>query len=288
MRPGVFTSFMAGMSYETALPMIQAAGFQVVSLGGNPQLAGYATAAARRQLTALLRKHGLVVDSVHAPFPEGDRLFAEDEAMRQESVRLCKLALDAAAEVKGRAVVIHLIQPYGIPPGEQRDRMIAQGRRSVAELAQHAEARQVGLALENGQRRDYDEVLFALLDELPTPYVGLCYDSGHEHIQNRCFQILQQYGDRLLALHIHDNTGHDAHLLPFSGTVPWEDFGKAMAGLNFAGDLVLESGMGNESFQTPEDFLAEAMRRCRRLQEMMTESGGFANGDGAGNQAARS
>jgi len=287
MRPGVFTSFMGGMSYETALPMIHAAGFQVVSLGGNPQLAGYATVADRQKLTALLRKLSLVIDSVHAPFPEGDRLFAEDESMRQESVRLCKFALDAAAEVNGRVVVVHLLLPYDIPPGEQRDRMIAQGRRSIAELAKHAEARQVGLGLENGQRRDYDEVLFDLLDELPTPYVGLCYDSGHEHIQGRCFQILQQYGNRLLALHIHDNTGSDTHLLPFSGTVPWEDFGKAMAGLNFAGDLVLESGMTHESFQTPEDFLAEAMRRCQRLQKMMTESGGAGNGDSAGSKAAK-
>ncbi|NMA41668.1 MAG: sugar phosphate isomerase/epimerase [Lentisphaerae bacterium] len=270
------------MSYETALPMIHAAGFQVISLGGNPQLAGYATAADRQKLTALLHKLDLVIDSVHAQFPEGDRLFAEDESMRQESVRLCKLALDAAAEVNGRVVVVHLLLPYDIPPGEQRDRMIAQGRRSIAELAKHAEARQVGLGLENGQRRDYDEVLFNLLDELPTPYVGLCYDSGHEHIQGRCFQILQQYGNRLLALHIHDNTGSDTHLLPFSGTVPWEDFGKAMAGLNFAGDLVLESGMAHESFQTPEDFLAEAMRRCQRLQKMMTE-----NGDSAESKVAK-
>ena len=75
MRPVVFTSFMGGMSYETALPMIHAAGFQAVSLGGNPQLAGYATAADRQKLTTLLRKLDLVIDSVHAPFPEGDRLF---------------------------------------------------------------------------------------------------------------------------------------------------------------------------------------------------------------------
>ncbi len=265
MRPGIFTSFMAGMPYATALPMIQAAGFQAVSLGGVPELAGYGTGADRQKLKALLRVHGLVIDSVHAPFPEGDRLFAEDEAVRQESLRQCRLALDAASEVDGRVVVIHLIQPYGIPPGEQRDRMVEQGRRSVAELAGYAAKRQVCLALENGQRPDYDQVLFALLEELPAPHVGLCYDSGHEHVQGRCFQMLRRYGHRLLALHIHDNTGRDTHLLPYEGTVPWEGFGEAMAGLNFTGDLVLEPSMANSPFQDPAEFLAEAMRRCRRL-----------------------
>ena len=288
MRPGIFTSFMAGMPYVTALPMIQAAGFQAVSLGGVPQLAGYATAADRRKLVALLRDLGLVIDSVHAPFPEGDRLFAEDESARQESLRLCRFALDAAAEVNGKVVVIHLIQPYGIPPGEQRDRMVEQGRRSVAELAEHAAARQVCLALENGQRQDYDQVLFDLLEELPAPHVGLCYDSGHEHVQGRCFQMLRRYGHRLLALHIHDNTGRDTHLLPFAGTVPWAAFGVAMAGLNFAGDLVLEPSMANASFSDPEKFLAEAMRRCQRLLEMMAGKGGQESGDGAGSKAARS
>ena len=287
MRPGIFTSFMAGMPFETALPMIQAAGFQAVSLGGVPQLAGYATAAERRKLVALLGDLGLVIDSVHAPFPEGDRLFAEDESARQESLRLCRFALDAAAEVNGKVVVIHLIQPYGIPPGEQRDRMIEQGRRSVAELAEQAAARQVCLALENGQRLDYDQVLFDLLEELPAPHVGLCYDSGHEHVQGRCFQMLRRYGHRLLALHIHDNTGRDTHLLPYEGTVPWAAFSEAMAGLDFAGNLVLEPSMAHSSFSDPEEFLDEAMRRCRRLLAMSPENDGHGSGDGAGSKTAK-
>lgn len=40
----------------------------------------------------------------------------------------------------------------------------------------------VKLALENGQKRDYDNVLESLLAEFTGTHVGFCYDSGHEHV----------------------------------------------------------------------------------------------------------
>jgi len=59
----------------------------------------------------------MTIDSVHAPFPEGDRLFSLNETERLESIRQCQIAMDTAAELDGRILVIHLIQPYGIPAG---------------------------------------------------------------------------------------------------------------------------------------------------------------------------
>jgi len=272
MQIAIVTSFKNGLSYKVGLPMIKAAGFKVIGLGGAPELSGYATAEDRKILVSLMHELDLTIDSVHAPFPEGDRLFAEDESARQESLRLCRLALDAAAEVNGRVVVIHLIQPYSIASGPQRDRMLEQGRRSVAELADYASQRQVRLALENGQRLDYDEVLFNLLDEMPLPHVGLCYDSGHENVQGKCFQILQRYGQRLLALHIHDNLGSDTHLLPYEGNIDWDAFREVMAGLNYDGDLLLESSMSHSQFQDPEIFLCEAALRARRILGLKTDA----------------
>jgi sugar phosphate isomerase/epimerase len=264
MRPGMINSFMPEMPFTESLPLIRAAGFELTSLGGKAELAGFDTAANLKKLSALLNSLGLTVDSVHAPYPEGDRLFSEDEQERQESLRQCRLALDAAAEIDGKVAVIHLI-PYGIPPGEQRSKMIEQGRRSVAELAEYAAAKKVKLALENGQRPDYDEVLFMFLEEFQMPWVGLCYDSGHENVKGECFKILEKYGQRLLVFHIHDNTGSDEHLLPYEGNIPWEKFPQAMDKLAFSGDLVLEASMGGSAFKDPEVFLAEAFKRAGQV-----------------------
>ncbi len=265
MNAAICTSFDYAIPFERAVAMIRDAGFEVVSFGARPHHSGYATAAGRAAIRRLMAGHGLSIESVHAPFPEGDRLFAVDDAERMESVRLCQMAMDAADELDGRIVVIHLIQPYGIPPGDVRERMIAQGRRSVAALATYAARRGVKLALENGQKADYDQVVIDFLEEFTDPHVGFCYDSGHENVQGTCFRILERFGSRLLTVHIHDNSGRDTHVLPYEGTIDWERFRLVFHGLRYSGNLLLETDIQNSGFKDPAVFLQQAWERAGRL-----------------------
>jgi len=245
--------------------MIRQAGFEVISLGARPQHSGYATAAGRSAIRKLIEGNGMTLDSVHAPFPEGDRLFSLDETECLESLRQCQIALDAAAELDGRIVVIHLIQPYGIPHGEARNKMIEHGRRSVGALAACASARGVKLALENGQRPDYDQVLASLMAEFNDEHVGFCYDSGHENVQGTCFNMLEQFGHRLLTVHIHDNKGSDTHTLPYEGTIDWDRFRKIFHGLRYSGNLLLEADIKHSQFKDHAVFLSQARERAERL-----------------------
>jgi sugar phosphate isomerase/epimerase len=265
MKVAICTSFEYSIPFAEALRMIHAAGFEVVSLGARPEHSGYATTAGRAAIRKLLGEHGLTIDSVHAPFPEGDRLFSLAEAERAESVRQCRAAIDAAAELDGHIVVIHLIQPYGIPHDEKRNRMIDEGRRSVAALAAYASGRGVKLALENGQKADYDEVLADLLAEFTEPHVGFCYDSGHEHVQGADFTVLKRFGHRLLTVHIHDNKGSDTHVLPYEGTIDWTRFRAIFHGFGYAGNLLLETDIRNSQFKDPAVFLARARDCAQKL-----------------------
>ena len=267
MKSAIFTSFDHSLSLAQAVPMIREAGFEVIAIGASPTRPGYTTAAGRAEIRQLVAQHGLAIDSVHAPFPEGDRLFSLDEAERLESIRQCQLALDAAAELDGKIVVIHLLVPYDIPDGEARSQMIDHGHRSVEALADHAAARGVKLALENGQRLRYDQVLIGLLNEFDVPHVGLCYDSGHENVQGTCFDLLERFGHRLLTFHIHDNEGADTHTLPGEGTTDWEQFRRVLRGLDYAGNLLVESSTGNSRFKGPAAFLAEAWQQAERLRQ---------------------
>ncbi len=265
MKPAICTGFDYGIPFPQALRLIGDAGFEVICIGARPEHSGYTTTVGRTAIRELLADNGLTVDSIHAPFPEGDRLFSLDEAEREESIRLCLSALDAAAELDGRIVVIHLIQPYGIPEGEVRREMIEQGRRSVSVLAEGASARGVSLALENGQRAEYDQVLRDLLHEFRDEHVGFCYDSGHENVQGTCFRLLEQFGDRLLTVHLHDNRGSDIHALPYEGTIDWDGFREVFHGLDYSGNLLLEVGITNSQFKDPVVFLSEARDRAERL-----------------------
>jgi len=265
MKPAICTSFDYEVPFAQAVRMIREAGFEVVCIGARPEHSGYTTAAGRSAILELLEENGLTVDSVHAPFPKGDRLFSLDEAERLESVRQCQVALDAAVELDGRIVVIHLIQPYGIPQGDVRSEMIEQGRRSVGMLAEEVAVRGVKLALENGQEPAYDQVLADLLAEFDDEHVGFCYDSGHENVQGTCFRLLEQFGDRLLTVHLHDNRGSDTHTLPYEGTIDWDRFRQVFHGLDYPGNLLLEVGIGNSQFKDPLVFLSQARERAERL-----------------------
>ncbi|MBM4079985.1 MAG: sugar phosphate isomerase/epimerase, partial [Planctomycetes bacterium] len=193
------------------------------------------------------------------------RLFSLDETERLESVRQCQLALDAAAELNGRIVVIHLIQPYGIPEGDVRSKMIEQGRRSVSVLAAYAAGRGVKLALENGQESSYDQVVASFLAEFSDEHVGFCYDSGHENVQGTCFRMLEQFGQRLLTVHIHDNKGSDTHTLPYEGTIEWDRFRRTLHGLQYSGNLLLEVDIKHSQFKDHAVFLSQARERAMKL-----------------------
>jgi sugar phosphate isomerase/epimerase len=265
MKPAICTSLDYTVPFEQVIPMIREAGFEVVSVGARPQHSGYATAEGRGAIRKVIENNGMTIDSVHAPFPEGDRLFSLDEAERLESIRQCRIALDAAAELQGRIVVIHLIQPYGIPEGEVRDKMMEQGHRSVSVLAAYAAGGGVKLALENGQELSYDRVAASFLAELNDEHVGFCYDSGHENVQGTCFRMLEQFGHRLLTVHIHDNKGSDTHTLPYEGTIEWDRFRKILHGLRYCGNLLLEVDTKHSQFKDHAVFLSQARERAARL-----------------------
>jgi len=265
LRPAIFASFDRTLPLAQAVPMIREAGFEAISFGAWPQQFDYTTAQGRTAVRKLLAANGMAIDSLHAPFPQGDQLFSLDETARLESIRHCRLALDAAAELDGRIVVIHLIQPYGIPEGDVRNTMIEQGRRSVSVLAAYAAGRGVKLALENGQKPAYDRVLASLLAEFDDAHVGLCYDSGHENVQGTCFRMLEQFGHRLLTVHIHDNSGSDTHELPYEGTIDWDRFRRTLHGLAYSGDLLLEVDMTHSPLTDHATFLTEARERAARL-----------------------
>lgn len=263
MKPSIFTSFNRKIPFVEALAAIRQAGFDIVAVDGDPAYSGYNTPAGQAALQRLLARHALQADSVHAPFPEADSLFALDEERRLESVRQAKLAVDTAALLDAGVVALHLI-PYGITDAEQERRMVGQGRRSLTELADYAGAKNIKLALENGQQQPYDLVLERMLAEFGDP-VGLCYDTGHANVRGNCFDLLEKYAARLLNFHIHDNRGSDTHALPGEGTIDWEKFRDVCRRHRFAHNLHIEAHPANSAFKDTAEFLAEARKRAESL-----------------------
>ncbi len=262
MRPAICTGFEPNIPFAESLSMIREAGFEVIAIGARPEHSGYDTAEGRRRVAQLVDQYRLRVDSVHAPFPEGDRLCSPDEAERKESVRQCRMAIDAAADLGTSVVVVHL--NTNSDPAVRRE-MLQQGFRSMEALRDHALGRGVGLALENSWGEPYAELLHAVMAEFGDAPVGFCFDAGHGNVDGVGIGDLLRYGDRLLTVHLHDNLGTDTHMLPYEGNMDWGRIMGALREVDYGGNLLLEVATHDSEFKDATVFLSQAHERARRL-----------------------
>jgi len=112
----------------------------------------------------------------------------------------------------------------------------------------------VGIAIENnadifplqsGLGRSYCSVpmeLIELVDGFDDAMVGICWDTGHAHIQHLDQgKAIRALGKRLKATHIQDNDGRsDQHLLPFYGSIDWFSIIDALRAIGYGGDFTYE------------------------------------------------
>lgn len=85
--------------------------------------------------------------------------------------------------------------------------------------------------------------LIDLVDTLKMP--GIVWDTGHAHIAvHKQSEALQKVGSRLKMLHIHDNDAcRDLHLLPYTGSIDWNDFIEGLKAIHYQGDINYEQNL---------------------------------------------
>lgn len=129
-------------------------------------------------------------------------------------------------------------------------------RRLFQKLIPDLEKTGVGIALENMYDRRHPrtgavvrhfaavpEALCELADRIDHPLVGICWDTGHGHLQGLSQGTsLRMIGKRLKATHIQDNDGvTDQHLFPYHGTVDWTEVMSALREIGYEGDFTYET-----------------------------------------------
>ena len=122
----------------------------------------------------------------------------------------------------------------------------------------------VDITFENLHKPDYFD---SILSRIGIDRKRFCCD-GYPDID-----LLGKFGDRVSTIHLHDNDGtEDQHRMPFDGAVPWDNIMARLKKSGYHGDLTLESGAFNESDASeysPEEYLAESMKRARKLVAMI-------------------
>jgi sugar phosphate isomerase/epimerase len=92
------------------------------------------------------------------------------------------------------------------------------------------------------------------------PDVGVCYDTGHGHIQG-----ITDGFENIRTTHVHDNDGEkDEHLWPFEGTLDWPALIEKLSLANYKGPFM---------FEARGEDLSRGREVQERLEELWYEAG---------------
>ena len=208
------------------------------------------------------RNAGLNIDNAHAPYSNANHLW-EDTIDGQEAYQEIITCLEDCAVYNIPTLVMHpenkkgtetVSLPYDFSVGIER----------IKRIIEAAERLNVNVAMENMSRPEYLERIF---QDIQSERLGFCFDSGHCNVFTPDVDFLSLYGDKLMALHLHDNNGADDwHALPFTGNIIWSDIGRKLKELSYARPIALEVGNTKfEHIEKPEEFLKLAVESAERI-----------------------
>lgn len=248
--------FPALMSERFSL--FKAAGFESVLLWWGP-----GEKESRGERVALAKRYGLRIENVHATTDNLNAIWLNDSAGNQTLAEL-EQELKECSYFGIDTLVVHLTNGSVPPPVSKI------GISRIELLIFSAEKNGVRIAFENLRTPEHVQYV---LNHYSSRFVGLCYDSGHEHFWTPNFDWLKEYSSRVFAIHLHDNCGEkDSHLVPFDGEIDWRQKSKQIADSSYTGSITIESEYNvSAQYRRYEltDFLSYTCEKGKLLETMI-------------------
>jgi L-ribulose-5-phosphate 3-epimerase len=210
-----------------------------------------------RSAPQLAREAGLYVENIHAPIQTQNDLWRDN--LDGEALTDCYLqCIVDCCEFKIPTMVVHL-------PGEGNPyNDLGMGR--IRKIAEKAEQLSVNVAMENLQ--NFSNLSY-VLEQIHSKRIGFCYDCGHHYHYYPDKDFLSMYGNRLMALHLHDDNGsYGMHGIPFDGTIDWATAMKNIAETGYTGSTAIEAMDWAYEDLTAREFLHKAYEKAKRLDAL--------------------
>lgn len=248
------------LSMEERFAHIKASGFDSILLWwGNDE------AESRKERVLLAKKYKLYIENVHAATNNLNAIWLNGDDGNRTIFELIKEIEDCSL-YSVKTIVLHLTKGSNPPPVSKI------GIERIERLITLAEKHSVCLAFENVRLPQHTRYI---LDKYHSPFVGLCYDSGHENYWSPDINWLDLYSDRIFAIHLHDNNGDmDSHLIPFDGSIDWSEKAKAIAASSYNGTVTVETEYhSSKAYEADgfEAFLKKAYRNGIIIGDMISQ-----------------
>lgn len=182
-------------------------------------------------LPDLARKAGIEIENIHAPYESVNEIW-KDNINGKEIMNLYLSCIDDCVRHNISTMVLHVTTGNNPPP------ISKVGIERMKNIVDYSQNREIYIALENLRRPKYLQKIFEKID---SPNLGFCYDSGHENCYSRDLDLLNLYGNRLLALHLHDNDGtDDQHRILGDGTINWQNVRNKIKKIGYTKPITME------------------------------------------------
>lgn len=215
-----------------------------------------------RPIKETAQRYSVPFTQSHSPFPTAKK---DNEEFNRFMFECTKRAFEISEYLGVEIMVVHPISFTN--EGTDFDL----NYNFYKKLQPYAEKTGVKVALENmwgrkehrysptacGTGKDFRQ----LLDMLDNEMFVACLDIGHCGMvgEDPAEMIRTIGGKHLRALHVHDNDNlRDAHIFPFNGTVKWDEVTKALAEVNYCGNLTFEAD--NTFKNQPEPLIPASAR----------------------------
>jgi len=179
----------------------------------------------------IFNENGIICETIHAPTKRINTMW-EDGDEGETMLGSLMDTVDKCNENNIPVAVVHVSKGRPMPP------MLDIGFDRFNRLLEYAKEKNVKIAFENLR---YWENVEELLNRHPD--AGFCWDAGHEKCYTPDREFMKAFGNRVEALHIHDNAcvyDVDEHVLPFDGNIDMEAIARHIAKSGYKGTLMLE------------------------------------------------
>ncbi len=205
-----------------------------------------------KELIKTAENGGVYFNQAHAPFPTS----TDDVGYTAKVYEKVLRSIEFCSLLGIRNIVVHPKQhlPYRVEGNPERLKEI--NLEFYNSLIPYCKDYNVCVAVENMWQYDDNKVIThstcsrleefkEYIDMLNSPYIVACLDLGHANLMDNpdVSGFIKGLGDRLKCLHVHA-TGYnsDLHVLPYTaGKMDWDGILKALAEINYDGELTFES-----------------------------------------------
>ncbi len=245
-----------GVTIIETIDAIKKAGFQHVFIQWYNEDWTYS----QEEQLKYIRENNLNVIFAHLGYQNINDIWLESE-IGDRLVERYKDDIKICGENKIPMVIMHLTSKKIAPPYNEK------GLKRLQKIADYAQCLGVNVAFENTKIKGY---LDYVIDNIDNDNVGICLDSGHYHVHFDDDFNFAKFKGRIFAVHLHDNDkSDDLHLIPFDGTLDWDDLVKKLKDSNYSGPITMEQCYRYQYLETGIDnFMKKSYEVGKKLQKM--------------------